>query len=117
MPRVKPRALRPMSRSQFFWLVATIILFLVFMAVGWSMTVARALKAPMNASKQSISVQVDQTKQKILGEQNVQQKAQQVTDRVKAFFQDRKQSLEEIEQTEQVILDTVKEDLNQPLSH
>lgn len=111
--KVRPVSLRPMSREQKGWLAATIFLFVVFMCVGWYFTVARVLQKSFRDSQQTISVQVDQTKQQFMGEDDLGQKSRETIDKLKAFFEQAKQSLENKQKAEQVILDKVKEELKQ----
>lgn len=113
MPHAKPRSLRPMSREQKRWLAATIFLFVVFMAVGWYFTVARVLQKSFKDSRQTISAQMDQTKQQFVGEEDLEQKSRETIDKMKAFFEQIKQSLENKQKAEQAILENVKEELKQ----
>ncbi|OGL96815.1 hypothetical protein A2318_04170 [Candidatus Uhrbacteria bacterium RIFOXYB2_FULL_45_11] len=111
--KVRPVSLRPMTREQKRWLAATIFLFVVFMAVGWYFTVARVLQKSFKDSQQTISVKVDQTKQQFIGEDDLGQKSQETFDKMKAFFEQAKQTLENKQKAEQAILDNVKEELKQ----
>lgn len=111
--RVKPVSLRPMTREQKLWLTLTILLFVVFMAVGWYYTVAQALKKSFAESHQTISVQLDQTKQQFVGKEDLGQKTQEAFKNMTEFFENTKQFLEQKQKAEQVILENVKEELKQ----
>ncbi len=100
-----------MSREQKLWLVCTTVLFIAFMAVGWDFTVARILARSIQDSHQIFSAQLDQTKQKFIGDESIGQKTRGTFQKVKDVFQKTKQSFEEKQKAEQAILDQVKEEL------
>ena len=111
--RPSPRSLKPMTREQKLWLAATIFLFVVFMAVGWYYTVARTLQKAFQESQETVSVQVNQTKEQFIGEEDLGQKSRETFDKMKAFFERAKESFENKQKAEQVILEKVKEELKQ----
>ncbi|OGL77838.1 hypothetical protein A3E97_02675 [Candidatus Uhrbacteria bacterium RIFCSPHIGHO2_12_FULL_47_12] len=102
-----------MTKEQKLWLVLTILLFVVFMAVGWYFTVAQALKRSIQDSKQTISLELGETKQQVIGDEDVGKKTQETIDKMKDFFGNIKQYLENKQQAEQAILENVKEELKQ----
>ena len=85
--RPRPRSLRPMPKEQKIWLVATIILFVIFAMVGWSVTVGRALKKSFQASRVEISGQLNTTKDAIVGDQDLGQKTKETSQKMQSFFQ------------------------------
>lgn len=100
-----------MSKEQKIWLTATIILFVLFMSVGWYFTVARALQKSFKATHVEISGQLSRTKETLIGKQDIGQKTQESVDKVKAVFQKAAQSLEKSKKAENAIIDNVKEEL------
>ena len=57
-----------MSREQKKWLLATIVLVVLSVSFGWYFTVARAIKASFQESRQQISGQLQETHQVFFGD-------------------------------------------------
>jgi hypothetical protein len=108
--RTKPRSLRPMSKEQKYWFVGTIILFVLFMSVGWYFTVARVLQQTLKGSGTHISTQLSETKKAFVGEQDVGKKVQDTIQNVKSLFTKEIKSPEE-QNVEQTVLDNLKEEI------
>jgi hypothetical protein len=99
-----------MSKEQRYWFVGTIILFVLFMSVGWYLTVARVLQKTLKGSGTQISTQLNETKKTFVGEQDVGKKVQDTIQNVKSLFTKEPTSLE-AEKTEQTVLDNLKEEI------
>lgn len=115
--RVKPVSLRPMPKEQKIWLVATIVLFVVFASVGWYFTVARAIEKSFRASHQELSGQFNQTKDVFVGDQDLGKKTQETTDKLKSFFQNVSDQITQRKQVEQAAIENVKEQMKQSSTH
>lgn len=106
-----------MSNEQKIWLVATIILFVVFAAVGWSYTVARALQKSFKETHTEFSGQLNKTKDVFVGDQDLGKKTQETTGKIKSIFQNVAEELTQRKQAEQAVLQNVKEELKQTSTH
>lgn len=109
--RPKPVSLRPMSSSEKKWMWGTIIVCLLLIVVGWVFTVGRVVKNQLNIAKTELTQSVMNTSQNALIGSGAKDEIKQDVGLIKKAIDDQKKILETEEQAKNVVINQMKEQI------
>jgi len=102
-----------MSVEQKTWLIGTIVLFVLFVIVGWFLTVGQHLQNSFKQSRAVLSGSFMQTKQTVTESVKIKEKAQVVEQDLTKMIETYAQNLEAKKKLEEETLNRMKEQLKQ----
>lgn len=112
-PKVKPISLRPMSKEQKKWLAMTTLLVVVFIGIGWFMTVGRMIQRSFSQSRSVFSGNFQDVKETVEQNTNLNKSVAKAKEEMAQLLKTYTENLEKKRQIEEKTLSNIKEQMNQ----